>query len=159
MRKWILLFVILLVLAYLVTRPTSIRVEKESDPINIRKKKPSSPINIRKKKPSSPINRGSTKPYGSSSRRWVIGGNLHKATVGEWKNASYQNKLATAADWLAGTKWKGHLTSPNDFNRLKPKAQMLVYGVDASIAGQPVDYLKAAEIAAALIMMSNDLGP
>ena len=39
-----------------------------------------------------------------SSTKWFQGGNLHKATVAEWKNASYQNKLATSADWLSATK-------------------------------------------------------
>ena len=102
---------------------------------------------------------GSTRPYGSSSTQWFQGGNLHKATIAEWKNASYQNKLATAADWLSATKWKGHLTSPDDFDRLKFKAQMLVNSVDEVIAGQQVDYLQVAEIAVALVNMSNDFSP
>ncbi len=102
---------------------------------------------------------GPTGPHGSSSTQWFKSGNLHSATVAQWKNASYQNKLATAADWLVATKWKGHLTSPDDFDRLKLKAQMLVNAVDEVIAGQQVDYLHVAEIAAALVNMSNDFSP
>jgi len=98
-------------------------------------------------------------PRSSSSSQWFQGGNLHSATVGQWKNASYQNKLATAADWLAATKWKGHLTKPDDFDRLKLRAQMLVNAVDETVAGQKADYLKVAEIAAALINMSSDFNP
>lgn len=100
-----------------------------------------------------------TRPRGSSSTQWFQGGNLHKATVAEWKNASYQNKLATSADWLSATKWKGHLTSPDDFDRLKLKAQMLVNAVDEVISGQQVGYLHVAEIAVALVNMSNDFSP
>lgn len=102
---------------------------------------------------------GATGPRGSSSTQWFQGGNLHSATVGQWEKASYQNKLATAADWLVATKWKGHLTSPGDFDRLKLKAQMLVNAVDEVIAGQQADYLHVAEIAAVLVNMSNDFRP
>ncbi len=98
-------------------------------------------------------------PYRSSSIPWYQGGNLHKATIAQWKNASSQNKLATAADWLTGTKWKGHLTSPADFDRLKSKAQMLANAVDGSTAGLPVDYLLSAEIAVTILALANDLGP
>ncbi|MDY7001613.1 MAG: hypothetical protein SVS15_07515, partial [Thermodesulfobacteriota bacterium] len=31
---------------------------------------------------------------------WYEGGNLHRATVEEWNNASYSNKIATSADWV-----------------------------------------------------------
>ena len=102
---------------------------------------------------------GSTRPRGSSSTQWFQSGNLHSATVAQWKNASYQNKLATAADWLVATKWKGHLTSPDDFDRLKLKAQMLVNAVDEVIAGQEVDSLRIAEISAALINLSDGFSP
>lgn len=97
----------------------------------------------------------------SSSKQWFHGGNLHNATIAEWKAASYQDKLATAADFLSATQWKGHLNSPNDFNKLKRKAQMLVYAIDKTVAGTGmwVDTLKVAEIAAAIITMANDLGP
>ena len=95
----------------------------------------------------------------SSSRQWLQGGNLHNATISEWKSATYQNKLATAADWLAGTIWEGYLTSPDDFNKLKVKAQMLVNAVDGVVTVKKTDYLKVNELATAIIIMSNDLGP
>jgi hypothetical protein len=90
---------------------------------------------------------------------WFQGGNLHNSSVADWKVATRQNKLATAADWLTATKWKGHLTSPQDFDRLKLKAETLVNAVDEAVAGQNVDHLEVREIAAALLTMSNDLGP
>ena len=38
-----------------------------------------------------------------ANAQWYANGTLHKATVGQWKFASYRNKLATAADWAAQT--------------------------------------------------------
>lgn len=34
----------------------------------------------------------------TSPRKWYEGGTLHKSTMKEWNQASYSNKLATAAD-------------------------------------------------------------
>ncbi len=93
------------------------------------------------------------------SLKWLQGGNLHRATLAEWQNASYRNKLATASDWLAGTRWEGHLNSLDDFDRLKVKAQMLVEGVDRVVAGWGPGEERVTVIAAGLVTMSNDLGP
>ena len=101
-------------------------------------------------------------PSSTSSRKWFQGGNLHNATLAQWKSATYQNRLATAADWLAVTRWKGHLNSPSDFDKLKTKAQILVRAVGRVVAGREMDqlgFMRITEIAAALITMSNDLGP
>lgn len=95
----------------------------------------------------------------SNSNQWFKGGNLHNATVSQWNEASYQNKLATAADWLAATEWKGHLNSPDDFNKIKVKAQMLVDAVDEVVAETEIGSLKVNEIAAAIVTKSNDFSP
>lgn len=100
-----------------------------------------------------------TSSISSSSRQWFQGGNLHNATIAQWKGATYQNKLATAADWLAATKWNGYLKSPEDFDRLKVKAQMLVSAVDEVVNVKEMDSLQVTEIAASIISLSNDLGP
>lgn len=34
------------------------------------------------------------------SAEWYEGGNLHRATVKMWQDASYNNRLATSADWF-----------------------------------------------------------
>jgi hypothetical protein len=34
---------------------------------------------------------------------WFSGGTLHKSTIKEWRSASYANRLATAADFIAAT--------------------------------------------------------
>ena len=95
----------------------------------------------------------------SSSKQWFHGGNLHNATVGQWKSATYRNKLATSADWLAATLWKGYLKSPSDFDKIKVKAQMLVNPVDGVVTVDNIDFMQVAEIAVSVMMMSNDLGP
>ena len=95
----------------------------------------------------------------SSSDRWFEGGNLHGATVEEWQAATADNKLATTADWLAGTKWKGSLKSPSDFERLKQKAQMLVDAIDLVASTEGAESSNVGVIAASLITMASDLGP
>lgn len=37
-----------------------------------------------------------------SYAEWYNGGNLHRATVAQWRMAPYANRLATSADWFAG---------------------------------------------------------
>lgn len=95
----------------------------------------------------------------ASTQKWYQGGTLHKATLDQWRAASYRNKLATAGDWLSATTWKGHLNSPSDFDRLKVKAAKLVKAVDGSIEGVDIPEQSITEIAAALITVANDLGP
>jgi len=95
----------------------------------------------------------------TTQTQWFQGGTLHRATLAQWRAATNANKLATAADWLAATEWKGHLRSPSDFDRIKVKAQMLVNAVNEVASDQDVGSVSATETAAAIILMSNDLGP
>lgn len=37
----------------------------------------------------------------ADTAKWYEGGTLHKATVKKWRNSSYKNRLATAADWFS----------------------------------------------------------
>ena len=94
----------------------------------------------------------------TARREWLQGGTLHEGTVADWKAGSAENKLATAGDWLTATDWKGHLTDSADFDRMKAKAQMLADAVDEVVQESP-DTMKANEIAAALITMSDEFGP
>lgn len=85
------------------------------------------------------------------SGEWYQGGTLHGATVREWKNATYQNKLATCGDMVANLWLKG-LTNfeinnpPDDF---KPYAQELVVFIDTATEGiDAVNTYKVSELAA-----------
>lgn len=95
----------------------------------------------------------------ATQTQWFHGGTLHKSTLAQWRVATNANKLATAADWLAGDLWKGHLNTPSDFDRIKVKAQMLVNGVNEIASDRDLGSGSATEIAVLLILMSNDLGP
>jgi len=109
--------------------------------------------------------RSTTTPRTSTSARittqtqWFQGGTLHRATLAQWRASTYANRLATAGDWLAATQWKGHLNSPSDFDRARVKAQMLMNAVNEIASDQDLGFMSAAETAAAILTMSNDLGP
>lgn len=100
-----------------------------------------------------------SKTTSSSSAQWYKNGSLHNATFDEWKRATSENRLATVADWLASTNWKGHLKSSSDFEKLKIKAQILVNAVDEVGTAEGTESLQVNEIAATIITMTNDLGP
>jgi hypothetical protein len=105
-------------------------------------------------------NQGSTSSKSSNKeKRWFDYADLHTADLAQWKVAAQKNKIATAADWLAATKWKGHLNSPDDFDRLKVKAVMLSAAVDESAADPDLGYIKAREVGAMIITSVNDLDP
>ena len=87
----------------------------------------------------------------ADARAWYEGGTLHSVTVGEWKKATYQNKLATCGDMVANF-WRNDLANfevkniPDDF---KPYAQELVNFIDTSTEGiDEVNHYKVSEIAA-----------
>jgi len=104
-------------------------------------------------------NRTPTSTATRTPTQWFSGGTLHSATLEQWRLATSANRLATAADWLAATTWKGHLNTPSDFDRAKVKAQMLVRAVNEVASDRDLGFVSAAETAAAIILMSNDLGP
>ncbi len=97
----------------------------------------------------------------TNTNKWYQGGNLHNATIIDWKNATNANKLATASDWLVATKWKGHLKTPEDLNKVKVKSQMLVNAIDDVVdpLDRVLDSLQINEMAAYFITVTNDLGP
>lgn len=54
-----------------------------------------------------------------TATEWYSGGTLHKATVGEWHQATYANRLATCADWVVAA---NRAEAERDFSTVKPKA-------------------------------------
>lgn len=45
-------------------------------------------------------------PSASIQAHWYEGGTLHQKRITDWKSATYANKLATCADFVAGTTGK-----------------------------------------------------
>ena len=94
----------------------------------------------------------------NSPIKWYEGGTLHKAKMREWSQASYKNKLATAADLVMGLlKIDGVVVMNIDIEReLKPKAIDFVKGLDAANEDGTADSLAVAEVAATIwVMMKN----
>lgn len=84
--------------------------------------------------------------------KWYSGGTLHKATLGHWSKASYQNKLATSADFIASNKGrlKIKLRSMED---LKVYASNLVSCIDESGNEPKLKSLKVASVSAACMIL------
>lgn len=72
----------------------------------------------------------------ANAKEWYEGGTLHSANIGQWKRASYENKLATCADFIA-TLWKEDKLkiAINSMDVLKIYAVELVTCVDTATDG------------------------
>ena len=74
----------------------------------------------------------------SRQGKWYQGGTLHNVSALEWQQASYENKLATCADFVSGM-WKKKLLKPSIQNQIKDMddiqvlAQELVTQMDAAM--------------------------
>ena len=68
-----------------------------------------------------------------SYAQWYNGGNLHKATTKQWLNATYENKLATSADWaITAPVIKKYVQSSGSMSALQPYAIWLMSCVNAA---------------------------
>jgi hypothetical protein len=79
---------------------------------------------------------------------WYQGGTLHRATVREWREADYMNRLATAADWAA-TLLEKTGNKPASTDALKPFAIDLEACVTTTVASGYADGQSVSEVAAA----------
>lgn len=75
----------------------------------------------------------------NSGTRWYEGGTLNRATALEWQDASYSNKLATCADFVAKMDSDGQFVASvdNDINTIediRPYAEELVTALDEAFA-------------------------
>ncbi len=101
----------------------------------------------------------------SSSRRaskprqeWYSGGTLHKATIREWKAASYRNRLATCADFVSGTMLNRGMKAKDidisEGGRVWRSATDLETCISGGTAGLEVtDTMSVAELAAACMVL------
>lgn len=81
---------------------------------------------------------------------WYQGGTLHAATIGDWWEATAENRLATCGDLIATLHMKGALSLPiTDVPSIKPYAVELVAFIDsATVDVEEVKHYKVAEMAA-----------
>lgn len=99
------------------------------------------------------------RPPAPRPREWWQGGTLHQATLATWRTADPEDKLATAADWLAASKWRGHIRTEADLRRVRGVAERLVRGLDLIASRPRAGAEPAAGIAAILIESAADSGP
>ena len=69
------------------------------------------------------------------SSNWFSGGTLHKAKVSEWRNATYANRLATSADFIAATQNVDY----GDMVGFKQMATDLEACISTTVSGGDVD--------------------
>lgn len=88
------------------------------------------------------------------SRVWYEGGTLHRATVSQWNNSTYANRLATASDWAARRpNIKAEVRRSGTMETLRPYAEDLVECVDEAAAGQGYETTSVAELAAGCMIL------
>jgi hypothetical protein len=86
-----------------------------------------------------------------TTKEWYEGGTLHKKTMREWKAATYENKLATCADFIVAGK------NLKDMNKVYLEASDLVKALDASCKnGDIMDEQPVSRTAATLILMLDN---
>jgi hypothetical protein len=82
-----------------------------------------------------------------ASAELYSGGTLHRSTGRQWKAASAQNRLATAADFVA------KVAKPSSIDDLREKAQELQICISEAVAGPPGDGQEVSGIAAACVIL------
>jgi hypothetical protein len=80
--------------------------------------------------------------YVFSGEKWYEGGKLHYATGLEWQAASYNNKLATCGDIVAGFWMNGRMKDEianniHNIDDLKPFAEKLLAKLDDAFKKDP----------------------
>lgn len=96
---------------------------------------------------------GSTAPRQPSppenpAKAWYSGGTLHSAKMSEWSRASYPNRLATSADFVAKILETEGIAIPS-VDQLKPLAQNLETAITTAHVEGVTDNEKVSTLAAA----------
>lgn len=78
----------------------------------------------------------------ATQANWYTGGNLHAENALAWQQASYENKLATSADFISTMYQNDHLTASisrqiNGIDSLRPLAEELVSQLDDAFQPDP----------------------
>lgn len=81
-----------------------------------------------------------------SASEWYIGGTLHQATAKQWHNASSENQLATAADFVAKAQ------TPASMGQLRRRSIELKQCITSATADSSLGDQKVVQIAALCIV-------
>jgi hypothetical protein len=86
-------------------------------------------------------------PTPAPTKLWYQGGTLHDKTIYDWKQATYSNKLATCADFIAASKDNLNIDITT-VDSIKPFAEQLVICMDTAIdGGESFDEQSVSEMA------------
>ena len=92
-------------------------------------------------------------PLPSIAGHWYVGGTLYNATAGEWHISSYENKLATAANWtLMDPNIRKISYKSSSMETVRPYAIELVACVDQVSVGDSYAEKNVSSLAAACIV-------
>lgn len=83
----------------------------------------------------------------ASAEEWYEGGTLHKATGKEWHAATYRNRLATSADFLAAAK------AAADMVELRARAAGLERCITEGTDSPKLQKLQVPDVAVACIVL------
>lgn len=101
-------------------------------------------------------------PVAQPARQWFEGGTLHRAaTMAEWRQASYEIQLATAAQFVT-FKLKeidGIEVPVEAIDLIRPLAEDLVNGINAAGHGGIVDTRPVIETVVAIYAIKGELVP
>jgi hypothetical protein len=89
----------------------------------------------------------STASVSIEKKEWYEGGNLHRALIGEWKAATYENRLATSADMVA------NLKKFSSVEEMKTAAVELEQCVSKAAEGTQTEQQHVSEVAAACALL------
>ena len=101
-----------------------------------------------------PTRTSTSDSYQSKATEWYSGGTLHRSTMREWRQATYSDRLATAADFSA-TLLKKQGRSVRSMNELRPIAVALETAISEAGRGGVADTQSASSIAAATWLLLN----
>lgn len=87
-------------------------------------------------------------------RAWYEGGTLHKSTLKEWHLASYDDRLATSADFVAAHMHRAGKTIP-PINYIRPYAEGLERGISKAANDPTASSLAVSEVAASIFVLGE----
>jgi hypothetical protein len=87
-----------------------------------------------------------------STPSWYEGGTLQNATVGEWKAGTYQNRLASSADFAAVVV-KNSGRSLNNMDELRPIARNFEACISEAAKADKADSVHVNDLAAACAVL------
>ena len=88
------------------------------------------------------------------AKAWYEGGTLHNVQAPEWKAATAENQLATAADWaIKVPSVKSQVQASGNIDSARPFAAQLRTCVSKAVEGPTGDSQDSATIAASCVIL------